>query len=289
MLIIEKEKHIKIMKFHCIWNQEIDGCGNFSIMNKIRLSGIIIYLVFIIIMLILLIKFINIKDKYININNITINYFSYSILTYIIINLLQTIYLIILYKNINVGITFIIFIQTIPWIVFSILIFLCINTFLIIQSDKILLNNKIIVIIIWVIINFTTIVLAFIYKIYNNTIGLILILRGFEWIIYFCLFYYCINVYIGKKYNEDTLKKINIIKATIYSTVFWLLIIGSLWISQGLNVIYNFYSYNDIILYVISTYWYYGCFILTQIIFITTFLQNQIYNINSKNNNIIKV
>lgn len=274
--------------FYCIWLKEIDNCKNYPFLNEIRLSGIIIYLIFLIIMITLLIKFCNIKENPINTKNITIKFFYYSILTYIIINILQTFYLVILFKNINVGIVFTIFIQTIPWTIFSILIILCINTFLIIQSNESLLNNKRIVIIIWSLINFTIILLSLIYSIYNNTIGLILILRGFEWIIYFILFSYCINVYLGKKFNEDTLKRLYIIKVTMYSSSICLFLIGILWIIQGLNVILKFYNYNNIYIYIVSIYWYYGCFILTQIIFITTFLQNLV-TINSENNNFIKV
>lgn len=273
--------------FYCIWLKEIDNCKNYNFLNEIRLSGIIIYLIFLIIMILLLIKFCNLKENPINTKNITIKFFYYSILTYIIINILQTFYLVILYKNNNVGIVFIIFIQTIPWSIFSILIILCINTFLIIQSNESLLNNKRIVMIIWFIINFTIILLSLIYSIYNNTIGLILILRGFEWIIYFILFSYCINVYLGKDFNEDTLKKLYIIKVTMYSSSICLFLIGILWIIQGLNIILKFYNYNNIYIYIISIYWYYGCFILTQIIFIITFLQNLVYTINNENNKFI--
>lgn len=274
--------------FYCIWMKEIDVCKDYPFLNEIRLSGIIIYLIFLIIMIILLIKFCNIKENPINTKNITIKFFYYSILTYIIINILQTFYLVILFKNINVGIIFTIFIQTIPWTIFSILIILCVNTFLIIQSNENLLKNKINIIIIWSFINFTIILLSLMYSIYNNAIGLILILRGIEWIFYFILFSYCINVYIGKKYNEDTLKKLYIIKVTMYSSSICLFFIGILWIVQGLNIILKFYNYNNIYIYIVSIYWYYGCFILTQIIFITTFLQNLVYTIYSEKNNFIK-
>lgn len=274
--------------FYCIWMKEIDFCKNYPFLNEIRLSGIIIYLIFLIIMITLLIKFCNIKENPINTKNITIKFFYYSILTYIIINILQTFYLVILFKNINIGIVFTIFIQTIPWTIFSILIILCVNTFLIIQSNESLLKNKRIIIIIWSFINFTIILLSLMYSIYNNVIGLILILRGIEWIFYFILFSYCINVYIGKKFNEDTLKKLYIIKVTMYSSSICLFFIGILWIVQGLNIILKFYNYNNIYIYIVSVYWYYGCFILTQIIFITTFLQNLVYTIYSQNNNFIK-